>query len=60
MAKVSIKSEKITPFGGIFHVREHFSRFVGLVIYKVLRLLCTSFGYQYSDIMGSVRVHFIT
>ena len=23
MAKVSIKSEKITPFGGIFHVREH-------------------------------------
>ena len=29
MAKVSIKSEKITPFGGIFHVREHFSRFVG-------------------------------
>ena len=25
MAKVSIKSEKITPFGGIFHVREFFS-----------------------------------
>ena len=25
MAKVSIKSEKITPFGGIFHVRELFS-----------------------------------
>ena len=24
MAKVSKKSEKITPFGGIFHVREHF------------------------------------
>ena len=25
MVKVSIKSEKITPFGGIFHVRELFS-----------------------------------
>ena len=25
MAKVSIKSEKITPFGGLFHVRELFS-----------------------------------
>ena len=25
MAKVQIKSEKITPFGGIFHVREQFS-----------------------------------
>ena len=32
MAKVQIKSEKITPFGGVFHVREQFSRFVGPVI----------------------------
>ena len=47
MANLSIKSEIITPFGGIFHVREHFSRFVGLVIDKVLGLRCTSFGYQY-------------
>ena len=51
MAKVSMKSEKITPFGGIFHVREHFSRFVGPVIDKVLGLRCTSFGYQYSEIV---------
>jgi hypothetical protein len=36
MAKVSIKSEIITPFGGIFHVREQFSRFVGSVIGKVV------------------------
>ena len=42
MAKVSIKSEKITPFGGIFHVREMFSRYVGPVIDKVLGLRCTS------------------
>ena len=34
MAKVAIKSEKLSPFGGIFHVREHFSRFVGPVIEK--------------------------
>ena len=53
MAKVSIKSEKITPFGGKFHVREHFSRFVGPVIDKVLGLRCTSFGYLYSEIVGS-------
>ena len=52
MAKISIKSEKITPFGGIFHVREQFSRFVGPVIDKVLGLRCTSFGYQYSEIVG--------
>ena len=54
MAKISIKSEKITPFGGIFHVMEHFSRFVGPVIDKVLGLRCTSFGYQYSEIVGSL------
>ena len=54
MAKVQIKSEKITPFGGIFHVREQFSSFVGPVIDKVLGLRCTSFGYQYSEIAGSL------
>ncbi len=46
MAKVQIKSEKITPFGGIFHVRELFSRYVDPVIDKVLGIRCTSFGYQ--------------
>ena len=34
MVKVAIKSEKLSPFGGIFHVREQFSRFVGPVIDK--------------------------
>jgi len=38
MAKVQIKSERITPFGGIFHVRELFSRYVGPVIDKLLQV----------------------
>ena len=50
MAKVQIKSERITPFGGIFHVREQLSHYVGPVIDKVLGLRCTSFGYQYGEI----------
>jgi len=54
MAKVNIKSEKITPFGGIFHVKELFSRYVGPVIDNVLGLSYTSFGYQYSEIVGSL------
>ena len=54
ISKISIKSEKITPFGGILYVMEHFSRFVGPVIDKVLGLRCTSFGYQYSQIGGSL------
>ncbi len=54
VAKVQIKSEKITPIGGIFHVRELFSRFVAPIIDKVLGTRCTSFGYQYSEIVGSL------
>ena len=46
MVKVAIKSEKLSPFGGIFHMREQFSRFVGPVIDKALGLRCTSYGYQ--------------
>ena len=51
MAKVQIKSERITPFGGIFHVRELFSRYMAPIIDKVLGLRCASYGYQYSEIM---------
>jgi hypothetical protein len=36
VAKVQIKSEKITPFGRIFHVRELFPVFVAPIIDKVL------------------------
>ena len=43
MAKVSIKSEKITLLRGILHVIEHFPGFVGPVIDKVLGLWCTSY-----------------
>ena len=53
MAKLSIKSERITPFGGIYYVRELFSRYIGPVIDEVLGLRCTSYGYQYSEIVGS-------
>ena len=35
-------------------MRELFSRFVGPVVDKVLGLRCTSFGYQYSEIAGSL------
>ena len=56
MANISIKSEKITPFEGIFHLREHFSRFVGPVIDKVLGLRCTSFGYQSERLWGLCQV----
>ncbi len=46
VAKVQIKSGNITPFGGIFHVRNLSSRFVGPVIDKTLGIRCTPYGYQ--------------
>ena len=54
MAKVQIKSERITPFGPISHVRARSSRYVGPVIDKVSRVRCTSFGYQYGQITASL------
>ena len=38
-------------------MREHFSRFLGPVIYKILGLRCTSFGYQYSEIVETIEKH---
>ena len=54
MANISIKSQKITPFGGIFHVMEKFDRYIGPVVDGELGLRCTTFGYQYSEITRSL------
>ena len=54
MANIIIKSQKITPFGGIFHVMEKFDRYIGPVVDGELGLRCTTFGYQYSEITRSL------
>lgn len=54
MAKVIIKSEKLTPFGGIFSVMEHFDALLSKTIDSSLGLRCTSYGYQYSEIIRSL------
>jgi len=47
MAKVQIKSEKLTPFGGIFSIMEQFDSMLSPVIDKTLRHRCCSIiGYQ--------------
>ena len=40
MENINIKNEKITPFRGIFQVRELFSRYVDFVIDSVLGISC--------------------
>ena len=44
MAKVQIKSEKLTPFGGIFSIMEQFDSTLSSVIDSTLGLRCRLFG----------------
>ena len=54
MAKVSIKSEKITVFGGIFFVLDKFDRILSSVIDSHLGLRSKLIGYQYSEIIRAI------
>ena len=56
MAKVAIKSENITPYGGIFHVMDTFSKLgLGKLIESTLgQRGTTGKAFQYSDILSSV------
>lgn len=58
MAKVQIKSEKITPFGGIFSIMEQFDALLSNVIDSTLGLRSRTFGYQYSEIFRSLMCVF--
>ncbi len=59
MAKVAIKNEKITAFGGINFVLDKFDALLGDVIDRVLGIRSTSFGYQYSEIIRSIFALFL-
>ena len=54
MAKVAIKSEKLTPFGGISSIMEQFDSKLSSVIDSTLGLRCKLYGYQYSEIIRSL------
>lgn len=54
MAKIQIKSEKLTPFGGIFHVMELFEHHLSQIIDETLGKRSVSIGYDYSEIIRSL------
>ena len=55
MAKVQIKSEKLTPFGGIFSIMEQFDSMLSPIIDQTLGQRCRSIiGYQFSEIVRSL------
>ena len=52
MAKVQIKSEQLTPFGGIFSIMEQFDSMLSPIIDRTLGQRCRSIiGYKYSVIV---------
>ena len=46
MAKIQIKSEKLTPFGGIIHVMDLFERHLSHIIDETLGKRSVSIGYD--------------
>ena len=59
MAKLAIKNEKITAFGGINFVLDKFDALLGEVIDRVLGIRSTTTGYQYSEIIRSIFALFM-
>ena len=51
MAKIQIKSEKLTPFGGILSIMEQLDSTLSSVIDSTLGMRCRLYGYQYSEII---------
>ena len=56
MAKVSIKSENMTPFGGVYFVNEAFNALsLGETINETLGKRCSTYnGYQWDEIVAAL------
>ena len=54
MAKIPLKSEKLTPFGEIFSIIEQIDALLPQTIDSTLGLRCTLFDYQHSEILRSM------
>ena len=59
MAKIQIKSEKLTSFGGIFLIIEKFYRMLSHTIDSTLGLRSKVYGYQYSEIIRSLMCVYV-
>ncbi len=54
MAKIQLKSDKVTPFGGIFSIMDSFSKVLEPVINRSLGLRSKAYGYQYGEIFRTL------
>lgn len=54
MAKIQIKLDKVTPFGGIFSIMEKFCQALEPIIDNTLGQRCSFGGYKYGEIIRSL------
>ena len=54
MAKIQLKSGKITAFGGLFPIMDEFNRVLNGIVNSTLGFRCKLFGYQNSEIIRSI------
>ncbi len=54
MTKIAIKSEKLTPFGGIFSIMEKFDSMLSSTIDSTLGIRGRYYGFRYSEILRSL------
>lgn len=60
MAKVQIKPEKFTPFGGLFYVTNQFKRHIMPYVDNYLGRRCRLVGYQYGEILLAMTCNFFS
>ena len=51
MGKIAIKSDTLTPFGGIFSIMEQLDFKLSSVIDSTLVMSCKLYGHQYCEII---------
>ena len=59
-AKVQIKSEEFTPFGGIFYVINLFRHLVARHVDTYLGPRCLLYGYQYGEVLTTMTGNFFS
>ena len=59
MAKVAIKSEKLSPYGGIFFILNLFDRLLSGTVDSALPERAKPHGYKYSEILRSLMSVFL-
>ena len=57
MAKIQIKSEELTPFGGIFSIMEQFDSKLSSIIDSTLGMRCKLYESRYLSVCHEAHIY---